>query len=410
MSNAYYQIRVEPADEIKNLITAGQFGTLQVKVMLQGDCNAPATMMRIMSTILSPYLGKFVWVYLDDILIFSNTYNDHVNHLRQIFKKFEENNFYLRMDKCNLLVDDIDVLGHTIKGNCIIPAKEKITQITNFPTPTNKRQLQQFLRTVNYIGSHLPHIATLQAPLTELTGTQTWEWSDLQDNTINQIKEACNQHLPISLINYNKLQVQDPNILYNLYLVTDASKEGVGSFLYDGKTFEEAKKNVAAIHSRKFTPAQCNYSTTDQELLAIIDALRMFEHKLLGVKFIIVTEYMALRTLMTQTVRNQWRIRWLETIRMFASDFDIQHIQGSKNILADALSRIYDGVKEEDLTREDYLQEEQKYLNTDVFQPKDSSPHMPYFTSNYNYNPYITIPVTPIGYLKPPQCVIPELR
>ena len=94
---------------------------------------------------------------------------------------------------------------------------------------------------------------------------------------------------------------------------------------------------------------------------------------------------MALRTLMTQTVRNQRRIRWLETITMF--DFDIQHIQGSENILADALSRIYNGVKEEDLTREDYLQEEQKYLNTDVFLPKDTSPHMPYFSSNHNYNP-----------------------
>ena len=101
---------------------------------------------------------------------------------------------------------------------------------------------------------------------------------------------------------------------------------------------------------------------------------------------------MALRTLMTQTVRNQRRIKWLEIITMF--DFDIQHIQGSENTLADALSRIYDGVKEEELTREDYLLEEQKYLNTDVFLPKDSSPPMPYFSSNH-YNPYLTIPLTP---------------
>ena len=194
MSNAYYQIRVEPADEIKNSITAGQFGAFQVKVMLQGDCNGPATMMRIMNTILSPYLGKFVGVYLDNILIFSNTYNDHLNHLRQIFKKLEENNFYLRMDKCNLLLDDIEVLGHTIKGNQITPAKEKITHITYFPIPTSKKQLQQFHGSVNYIGSHLPHIARLQAPLTELTGTQKWKWGDLQDHAFNhwQIKEACN--------------------------------------------------------------------------------------------------------------------------------------------------------------------------------------------------------------------------
>ena len=177
------------------------------------------------------------------------------------------------MDKCNLLVDHIKVLGHTIKENRIIPTKEKITNITDFPTPITKMQLQQFLGSVNYIGSHLLHITTLQAPLAELMGTQTWEWSEQQDNlnVFNKIKKACNLHLPISPINYHMLQ--DLNILYNLYLVSDASKVGVGSFLCHGKTFEEAKKNVAAIHSWTFTPAQCNYSTTDQELLAIIDAL-----------------------------------------------------------------------------------------------------------------------------------------
>ena len=114
MSNAYYQVRVEPEDEIKISITAGQFGAWQIKVMLQGDCNARATMMRIMNTILSPYLSKFVWIYLDDILIFSNSYKEHLQHLRQIFKKLEEYNFHLRMDKCNLMVDEIEVLGHTI--------------------------------------------------------------------------------------------------------------------------------------------------------------------------------------------------------------------------------------------------------------------------------------------------------
>ena len=242
----------------------------------------------------------------------------------------------------------------------------------------------------------------MQAPLTELAGTQTWEWSDLQDNAFNQIEKACNHHLLISPINYDKLL--DPNILYNLYLVTDALKVVVGSFLCYGKTFKEAKKNVVAIYSRKFTPAQYNYSTTDQELLAIIDALWTFKHKLLGVKFTIVTNHMALHMLMTQTDRNQQRIWWLKTITMF--DFDIQHIQGPENILADALSRIYDGVKEEELSREDYLQEKQKYLNTNVFLPKDSSPHIPYFCSNH-YNPYHTIPITPSP---EPEPVIPELR
>ena len=82
--------------------------------------------MRIMNTTLAPYLGKFVWIYLDDILIFSNTYKEHLNHLWLIFKKLEQYNFYLRMDKCNLMVDELEVLGHTIKGNKIMPSREKI--------------------------------------------------------------------------------------------------------------------------------------------------------------------------------------------------------------------------------------------------------------------------------------------
>ena len=91
-------------------------------------------------------------------------------------------------------------------------------------------------------------------------------------------------------------------------------------------------------------------------------------------------------------------------------DFDIQHIQGSENILADALSRIYDGLKEEEMTREDYLQEEQKYLNTDVFLPKETSPNMPYFSSNCNYNPYLTIPLTSSPEPTIPSLVIPRLH
>ena len=188
MSNAYNQVRVEPEDGIENSITAGQFGAWKIKVMLQGDCNAPTTMMRIMNTILLPYLGKFVWIYLDDIRIFSNSFKEHLQHLRQIFEKLEEHNFYLRMDKCNLMVDETEVLGHTIQGNRIKPSREKIAHITDFPIPKNKKQLQQFLGSVNYIGSHLPHIATLQAPLTTLTGTQQWEWGNLQDNAFKQVK------------------------------------------------------------------------------------------------------------------------------------------------------------------------------------------------------------------------------
>ena len=136
------------------------------------------------------------------------------------------------MNKCNLMVDEQEVLGHTIKRNKVMPSREKIMHITDFPIPKNKKQLPQFLGSVNYIGSHLLHIATLQAPLTELTGTQQWEWGYLQDNTFSQVRTTCKQNLLISRINYEK--VLDPKTNYNIYLITDASKVGVGSFLCHG--------------------------------------------------------------------------------------------------------------------------------------------------------------------------------
>ena len=162
MSNAYYQVRVEEEDEQNNTITAGILGAWQVKVMLQGDCNAPATMMRIMNTIFSDHLGDFIWIYLDDIVIFSNTKHEHIRHLRHVFDTLRTHEFYLRMDKCNLMTDEINLLGHTIRGNSITPTAERIREITDFKPPNDKKQLQKFLGTVNYIGGHLPHVATLQ--------------------------------------------------------------------------------------------------------------------------------------------------------------------------------------------------------------------------------------------------------
>jgi hypothetical protein len=110
------------------------------------------------------------------------------------------------------------------------------------------------------------------------------------------------------------------------------------------------------MHSRKFTPAQVSYSTTDKELLAIVDALRNFECLLLGIKFTIRTDHMALQTLMKRITPNERQIRWLEKIKVF--DFDIEHIDGKENILADALSRIYEDNHLDSITEQDYVGED----------------------------------------------------
>ena len=108
--------------------------------------------------------------------------------------------------------------------------------------------MQQFLGSVNYIGGHLPHLATLEAPLTELTGNASWEWGPLQQRSFDQVKEICRTHVPLAPINYAKVMQVDPAITppEGIFLVTDASKVGVGSFICHGKNYTAAKSKVAA--------------------------------------------------------------------------------------------------------------------------------------------------------------------
>jgi hypothetical protein len=157
---------VEPSSEELNVINADDLGSFQIKVMLQGDCNAPATMMRCMNTILGEFIGKFVWVYSDDILIFSDTYEDHLDHLKQVFHKLAKAHFFLKMEKCQFLTSELRLLGHIITDHSIYPETERLRKIEDWRTPNNKKQLQSFLGVINYIAPHLFHTSTVLAPLT----------------------------------------------------------------------------------------------------------------------------------------------------------------------------------------------------------------------------------------------------
>ena len=109
-------------------------------------------------------------------------------------------------------MDEINLLVHTIRGNSIKPTTERIQEIADFKPPNDKKQLQKFLGTVNYIGGHLPHIATLQAPLTELTGNAPWKWTATQQQAFGNVLNACKRYLPITPLDYRKIKVQKENI------------------------------------------------------------------------------------------------------------------------------------------------------------------------------------------------------
>ena len=149
--------------------------------MLQGDINAPATFMRVMEDLMSDLLGRCVWVYIDDIMIYSDTEEEHLEHIRNVCERLRKGRYYASRKKSHLFADRIEVLGHVINDEGIRAAPEKIAKIEDWDTPRTKTQLQRFLGLVNYISQFLPHHASITAPLTDLTGSAEFVWTTTHD-------------------------------------------------------------------------------------------------------------------------------------------------------------------------------------------------------------------------------------
>jgi len=329
LSDAYFQTRVEPEDVWKNSFKS-PFGGFVSELMLQGYMNAPGIFMHIMSHLMADFLRKFIWAYLDHILIFSDTEKDHLKHIAAICKKLKGALFYASRKKSKFFASRIEVLGHIIDDEGLKPNPEKIAKIKAWTTPTTKRQLQEFLGVVNYISKFLQHIATLTAPLTALTGTVEFLWTALHDAAMTNIKKLIAGPRIMKPVDY-KSGVP-------IWLITDASLSGCGAWVGQGDTPETARP--AALYSRKFTDPQHHYGTTDKEVLAIIDALSALDHILRDVVFTIVTDHQPLTCLKGANELSGRRIHWGNLISTYTAK--IVYRPGNWNYLADALSRLYE--------------------------------------------------------------------
>jgi len=184
---------------------------------------------------------------------------------------------------------------------------------------------------VNYISQSVPHIATITAPLTELSGNADWLWMDLQEAAFEAVKRAADKHNVLRPVDYYK-----PHMICSF---TDPSPTGAGAWIGQEPTRDAA--TPAAFHSRKLTPSQSNYPTQQQETLAIIEAMQAFAPHLLHRQFTVVRDHESLTKLMTQRNLNGRQHRWLTHISRF--DFKIEYQPGAMNFLADYLSRIHEG-------------------------------------------------------------------
>jgi len=330
LSDDYFQTRVHP-DDVKYNTIKTLFGGFTSQEMMQGDMNAQGTFVRTMEDLFYDELGKNIWVYIDDIFVFSNTFEELVKDVTNACSKLQNAGYYAKPKKRVFFATKHKILGHRIDDDGIHPAPEKIRTIMDWTRPESQKELQRFIAMVNYISQFIPHITRITAPLTELSGNAEWLWTDLQETAFAAVKQAADKHKVLRLIKYHQ-----PDMIW---LFTNASPSFTGAWIGQGPTRDAARP--AAFHTRGLTPSQSNYPTHQQETLATIEAMEAFAPHLLHRQFTVVTGDESLTKLMRQKNFNGQQQRWLTHLSHF--DFKMEYQPGAMNFLADYLSRIHEG-------------------------------------------------------------------
>lgn len=328
LKSGYHQLPLHEEDRPKTafwgLDEAGRDIRFQWKYLPFGLKNAPSEFQRVLDRALEGL--PFARAYIDDILIFSNSIEEHHIHLKQVFERMREAGLTLHPLKCSFFQSRIPYLGHMIVPGGIEVQRAKVTAVLDIPPPTDVGRLRAFLGLANYYRRFVPHFSTLAKPLTMLTRLdEPWRWEGPQQDAFERIK----QHLADA----PRLMRPNASMLFELH--TDWSSSGLGAVLVqrDG----EGKEHVIAYASRSNNKAEQNYSSYEGECLAVVWAVQHFRCYLWGKKFTIITDHQPLLWLMTNESLRGKLARWALILQEF--DFEIKHRSGITNLDADGLSR-----------------------------------------------------------------------
>lgn len=275
MTNAFFQTQMHP-DDVPLMAISTLFGLFEWVVMPIGLCNAPSTHQRHMYRALQLFIGKICHVYLDDIIIWSDTLEEHSRNTAQVMDALRESELYCSQKKTHFYLTEAAFLGHVVVHESIRPDPSKVTAIKSWPTPTRTRDVRVFLGLIRYIATFLPHLAEHTCVLMPLTkkelDKEPLPWSEAHQLAFEVIKDVASVESSLATI-----QTDSPG---NIYVTTDASNVGTSTLLSLGDTWESAQP--VAYNSMQLNVAQRNYPTHEKELLAIVRALEKWCYYLLG--------------------------------------------------------------------------------------------------------------------------------
>ena len=320
LKRGYHQIRMKKGDEWKTAFKT-KFGLYEWLVMPFGLTNAPSTFMRLMHHVLRDFIGRFVGVYFDDILVYSRSLDDHLGHLRQVLSVLRKNTLYANIEKCTFCVDNIVFLGFVVGRNGVQVDPEKIKAIQEWPTPKSVGDIRSFHGLASFCRRFVPNFSTIASPLNELVKKNVaFTWGEKQEQAFALLKEKLTKAPVLALPDFSK----------TFELECDASGVGVGAVLLQGG-------HLIAYFSEKLHSATLNYPTYDKELYALIRALQTWEHYLVSKEFVIHSDHQSLKYIRGQSKLNKRHAKWVEYLEQFP--YVIKYKKGKTNVVADALSR-----------------------------------------------------------------------
>ena len=319
---AYHQVAISPEDQYKTAFNC-HLGHFEFTVLPFGLKNAPATFQTIMNNVFQAALYRFVLVYLDDILVFSKTKEEHLQHLRFVLNVLKVHRFFGKFSKCHFFKTEIPYLGQILTRDGLKPDPSKVAAVTSWPVPNSVKAVRSFLGMANHFSKWLRHLATVVSPISNLLkGKEKWlpdMWTAACQTAFETVKTMLTS-APLLTIHDHKLPTT---------VICDASKEGMGGVLMQ-------VDKVVAYESKKFAPAETRYPVHDRELLSVVHALKVWRCYLHGKFFTVQTDHNPNTYFASKPVLSERQARWQDTLSLY--DFAWEYKKGV-DMEADPFSR-----------------------------------------------------------------------
>nr|XP_034194962.1 uncharacterized protein LOC117611144 [Osmia lignaria] len=325
LKNGYWQVPLSPESRPLTAFTAPGRGLMEFVVMPFGLHSAPSTFQRLLDRVIPPEMAPHAFAYLDDIVIVTSTFEEHLRVLTEVFRRLRAAKLRPNWEKCHMARNSLKYLGHIVDNEGLRTDPEKVSAVAELPPPANIKDLRRFLGLLSWYRRFVPDVSKEAAPLTTLLRKDVrWTWGKKQQQAFDELKKRLIDSPVLAMPDWNKTFI----------LQTDASTEGLGAVLTQE---DDQGERVIAYASRTLNNAEKNYSATELECLAVKWGIWKMRHYLEGYHFIVVTDHQSLKWLEKIDSPSGRLARW--ALELGQWDFEIRYRRGPENTVADALSR-----------------------------------------------------------------------